>query len=296
MRNWFLPSSLFDREPAGGGGSDTMLVDPGTPFEHGVDPEPEKKPAEKSDTEKRLEALERDNADLRRRTEESEKDARYWSERASAKPVVEDREDEVVIPDDPTIKPEELLDDISKRGMDALKAGGLVTKADMTRILLEQERRTETKIAAARQDAEFGMKIAKEFPEIAEDSERLQRGETPKTELFKRAGEIYRSAVAEDPSLKGTNGLLLIAARQAKAELATKEKPKEKEAPVEQDERRSSRRERIARQMPERSAASDESSGGPSFTDEQMKVMKHLGVKADEFTRNQQTKGERRGR
>jgi hypothetical protein len=74
----------------------------------------------------------------------------------------------------------------------------------------------------AAHDAEIEHQIQSEFPEIVEDYKRVAEGQPPQTELFKRAAEIYRLAIAEDPGLKNANGALLLAIRQAQAELAGK--------------------------------------------------------------------------
>lgn len=68
-------------------------------------------------------------------------------------------------------------------------------------------------------DAELTAQLHKEFPEIEADSERVTRGLNPESELFKCAGEIYRAAVGLDSTLKGSNWLLLMAARQARTEM-----------------------------------------------------------------------------
>ena len=42
------------------------------------------------------------------------------------------------------------------------------------------------------------------------------------SELFKRAAEIYGQAIADDPNVKNFESVVLMAARQAKAEIAAK--------------------------------------------------------------------------
>ena len=80
------------------------------------------------------------------------------------------------------------------------------------------------KISEAPAGAEFDERIAAEFPEIADDSKRISEGKPPQSELFKRAAEIYGQAIADDPSLKNSESVVLMAARQAKAEAAKKGK------------------------------------------------------------------------
>jgi hypothetical protein len=78
-----------------------------------------------------------------------------------------------------------------------------------------------TGISPEQPDAQFAAQLQQEFPEIVADSERMSRGLQPESEIFKCAGAIYRAAVAADPALKESRGALLMAARQAKAELKT---------------------------------------------------------------------------
>ena len=80
---------------------------------------------------------------------------------------------------------------------------------------------SQARASADRADAEFVTQLQREFPELAADSDRVSRGLKPESELFNCTGEIYRSSVALDPALKDSKGALLMAARQAKAELKT---------------------------------------------------------------------------
>lgn len=56
---------------------------------------------------------------------------------------------------------------------------------------------------------------------IEVDKMALHDGLKPESELFKCTGEIFNTSVALDPTLKDSKGALLMAARQAKAELKT---------------------------------------------------------------------------
>lgn len=305
MRTWFNNGPLYDREPMGGGG-DTTLVDPGAPHEVGHE-EPEETPVVTETAEqKELKELRAETDRLRRRAEESEEDARYWagkSKQPAAEPVVERR----AAPEPAAIldeKPEVLLDDLNREGLQALKKRGFIDQATFQEAIDNLSEDIDNRISAARSDAEFGGRIAAEFPEIAADSKRVSEGERPQTELFKRAGAIYRAAVAEDPALKGSKGLLLIAARQAKAELSKEgkggkaaaadddadEQPRGRREPVEP--RQSARRDRIDRQRPDRTVDNEESRGGKEhYTDQQLAVMKNLGVKPDAFNKHRDAGG-----
>ena len=86
---------------------------------------------------------------------------------------------------------------------------------------------TQRTPAAARDDAEWGKKFAGEFPEIWEDNARVDRGEKPQSELWNRTSKIYRTMVTENPQLAKDRETLVVAARQAKRELAAEAPPKD---------------------------------------------------------------------
>lgn len=273
-----------------------MLIDPGTPYEHGA--EPEAKPAGKSATEQRLEQIERDLAEARRTADTERANAQFWARKAASKePTVvvtqpEPEETRELVPE-LVEKPEALLDDMSKAGLNALKARGLITADQLRQVLEENNQRnqaaTEERIQQVRAEAEFQGRLASEFPEVAEDSARMDKGLPAKSPLFIRAAEIYRENIALDPALDGSKGALLIACRQAKAELDAKGRGGKKPADEVDDEprrERPSRRERIARQAPERSVDADESSSEPEYGKQQLEVMGRLGVKPEEFARH----------
>ncbi len=312
MHLHYYPKPILMDEETGASGSGTIAIDPGAPFEHdNAPPAKDDKPPAESQEAKDIKALRAELADLRKGKDEAEEDARYWSRRAQEQRNATARETE----DQPeprrrqaepaAEKPEKLIDELSTDGVAALKKRGIITADTLQEVLEEAEQRTDARISAARADAEFGMKLAQDYPEIAKDSERVDRGERPQSELFKRTGELYREAVAIDPSLKGSKGLLLLVAKQAKGELDAKAKPAAKEkAQVDDDEAlphtarrdRSERRDRIDAQRPERGRGSEESSGDPGFDRDQLAVMKHLGVKPEAFRKNMQTGGRRNGR
>jgi hypothetical protein len=86
---------------------------------------------------------------------------------------------------------------------------------------------TRQTTAAARDDAEWGMKFAREFPEIAEDNARVDRGEKAQSELWNRTSKIYRAMVDENPELAKDRETIVLAARQAKRELAAEARPRD---------------------------------------------------------------------
>lgn len=289
MRPWFRNSPLFSPDSSPGG-SDTALVDLGAPFEHGDDPAPAEKKPEKSAEQIEIENLRAENAASKRRADEAEETARYWANRGRQQPEREVRREpeperrEAVV----TEKPEKLLDDLTSEGLEALKKRGVVTGPELAQILEEQEQRMEGRMQAVRQDAEFGARIAQEFPEIAEDSKRIDRGEKPKSDLFMAASRIYQQLVADDPALKDTNGALLIAARQAKAEVAAKSKNKDEPMRGENNSSQDTRRARIDRQRGDRVPAGSEGDEGhqDGFSKQQLEVMKHLKVKPEDFRKH----------
>ncbi len=290
-----------------GGGGDTTLVDPGAPHEVGEAADEPKPAATETAEQKELKALREENQRLSRRAEESEEDARYWAGRSRqpAAAAAEPEPDRRAAPEPAAIldeKPEVLLDDLNREGLQALRKRGFIDQATFQEAIDNLSEDIDNRISAARSDAEFGGRIAAEFPEIAEDSKRVSQGERPQSELFKRAGAIYRAAVAEDPALKGSKGLLLIAARQAKAELSKggkgataadddEEQPRGgRREPAEP--RQSARRDRIDRQRPDRASGDEETRGGKEhFTDTQLAVMKNLGVKPEAFEKHRDAGG-----
>lgn len=285
MHRWFNSSPLFNAA-GDASGSDT-IYDPGIPHEHSHEPEVKEAPKPVKSAEAiELESFKARLTAAERRAEQAESDAQFWAARGR-------RQDAEVIeepvrreqPPAVAVKPEKLMDDLTAEGLEGARKNGLITKADLDAILAEKTEEIRGAIKAERADAEFGARIANEFPEIAEDSRRLERGEKPQSELFRLAGEIYRGLVADDSTLKGTNGALLIAARQAKAQI----KAKVKEEPVRTDpDRQDRRRERIDRQRGERTVTGGEGdeSHEDGFSKSQLDVMSKLNVKPDEFRKH----------
>lgn len=296
MLNWFARSSLFAEDGAAGGG--VMTVNPGDPVEHDYDePEPEEvKLPGKSDADKRIEALEADLADQKRKTREAEEDSRHWATTARRNgnaPRPAEVEQEEAEPESAEEKPEKLLDDVSTQGAAALKKRGFVTKADVKdavkQVLSEVDGKINATVAASKIDQQMGQ----EFPELVEDSKKIaaakDSGRRPDvTPLFTRASEIYRAAVALDPTLEGSTGALLISARQAKAELASEAKTKTKGATVESITRPQERRSRIEQQRPARAIADEGGDDGPTYTPQQQEVMKRLHVSEKDYGRQRE--------
>jgi hypothetical protein len=162
-------------------------------------------------------ALRKENEELRKRTDELTNSERYWAEQArSAKKPKQEQPD--VDPDEVDDEDDEqpldkFIEDLTTKGKAALKKHGFVTKrearemadrraAKIARQIVDEER---SKLSA---DAE----LAREFPDLQDRD----------SDLFKRTAEIYQKETEADPSLKKSNRTLMLAARQAKLELAVK--------------------------------------------------------------------------
>ena len=188
----------------------------------------------------------KDIAALRSRIAELENSERYWAEKAkSAAPAPEPKKDdqpdelEALLAsagvDDDTAAG--LLDDIGEKGVAALEKRGVVTKAQLAKILGAVEKRMEAKAAAladtrvngAKDQLSAEAKLLKDFPDLADD----------KSEFAIAVGREFAAMVADDPSLKNSYGALRAAARvvsQVKTDTAM------------------SRTQRIAQQSPARGA------------------------------------------
>lgn len=249
-------------------------LDPGAPFVHGNDAPVVTKPAEKAKEEsaesKRITALEKELKETR----DSEK---YWADRARAgnAPRHEEPEsDDEPEPEEPSRvarrqeKPEELLDDVSKEGLEALKKRGLITKEELDAAIAKAGRDAEARIANAQANANIDARIERDYADL----------KNPDSDLFKRAGQHFRDMVADDPSLKRSPATLVAAAKLAKKELEAEKKVADDKK--RNEDRGPSRRERIDSQ------SSDRAPSGRSEADDdpvrelsplQSQIVKHLG-------------------
>jgi hypothetical protein len=108
----------------------------------------------------------------------------------------------------------------------SVRKGGNLGKAVTVKYTVMDRRPVPTPsspkgVASDLADAEFAKQLELEFPELVADSDRVSHGLKPESEIFNCAGQIYRAAVASDPTLTASKGALLMAARQARAELKT---------------------------------------------------------------------------
>jgi hypothetical protein len=66
---------------------------------------------------------------------------------------------------------------------------------------------------------DFNAALAAEFPELIEDSDRVQRGEKPLTQLYQRTARVFHELVTAGPALFDEGEAILAAARIAKEEM-----------------------------------------------------------------------------
>lgn len=303
---WFLSSPLFDEED---GASGTATLAPGDPFEHDhEEAEVEDKPVVESDSDKRIKALEAEVASERRKREESEADARHWSQQARrpaerAQPIVEAED---LAEPEVTEKADAFLDAVSSKGMAALKERGVITKTDLREAVKEVLSEVDEKITGTVQATRLDAQMNEEFPELmreaeAVDSASKKGGRVETSEHYQRSAAIVAQMIATDKKLAESPAIMLIAARQAKAELKAegKAKPAEKEDKGgEVETRQVSRRSRIEAQRPAREVRDDETGGGRGeLNATQREVASRLHVTEADFKKQQGKiqEGRRRG-
>ncbi len=86
---------------------------------------------------------------------------------------------------------------------------------------LEQQGHSAKQAVTRDQSPTLDLKIASEFPELLEDNARVQRGEKPQSELFKRTARIFSELATDDPTMKTSPALVIQAARVARMEIET---------------------------------------------------------------------------
>lgn len=298
MLKWFNTSPLFEEED---GASGTATLAPGDPFEHDTaDVEDDEPEVVESASDKELKAVKAELAEERRKRTESEADARHWATQArrpaaptvASEPVVEDKAED--LDEDPSV----FLDGLSTKGAKLLKEKGFITKADLKEVIAELRADTDNKISGTVKATKLDALMAEEFPELIADSVKVDNAKKSGTraevsQLFQRTTEIYNEAIESNSALAGSPEIMLIAARQARAELKGKPKEKATEPEVHVDSRPQSRRSRIESARPARDVRDDDRGGGRSeMTAQQREVAKRLGVSEGDF-QSQQAKIER---
>ncbi len=241
---------------------------------------------------KELREVREENTRLKSQNQELSQSEREWSERAlraqrqpsgdlgRGEPERQATEEELETG-------EKLLDDVSKDGLKALLKRGVPTLKQVRELIAESVQNAQ---GEGRAEAQFQNVMADEFPEMSSDLARVDKGLKPESELFVLAAEIYRDAIALDPELKGAKSALIMATRQAAAQLQVSGKRK---ADTEAD-RQAARRARIEQQKPDRSSKSD-ATEETVLTSKQKQMAKDLGISEDKYLKQQQVLKEKRG-
>lgn len=245
-------------------------IDPGTPFVHDDKPTPKETPRpEKSQAEKEVERL---SAELKAGKEELKRLAdseKYWSEKARARqpePVqeVEEQPEEEEERLDPFKgeKPEKFLDDLSVKGLAAALERGVITQKQFTdgmkKLATSLEQRIDEKLNTATRHSQMDAQLA-QYPELLEDTKRVNRGEAPQTEMYKRTQANFKEMIEIDPSLRNSPAALVTAARNAKKDIDMEAKLADRE----RGDKQRGRRERIEATNPDRDAAGSEGGAEP---------------------------------
>jgi hypothetical protein len=225
---------------------------------------------------------------LTRELQETKASEQFWAERArKSQPSAEDEEGETPVKrrakaepedDEDEISPEKLVDELSTKGLKALRDRGFVTKkemaAEMRRVATEvAEKAADRRVTQERGKMTADAEIAREFPELQDAG----------SELFKRTSEIFRAEVQADPTLAKSPGALRMAARQAKSELNATERK---------------RVERVAAQSGDRGRSisvgfEDDNPLDISRDDED--YIKRMGIKPEAFLASKKALGNQRG-
>lgn len=240
---------------------------------------------------KELREVREENARLKTRADESEADAKEWSriaQRSTARHPEPAAEPTVVASAEDLETGEKLLDDVSKDGLKALRARGFVRIDEVKQLIAESIERAQ---GDGRSETQFQTVMNDEFPEMQTDLARVDAGKKPESPLFILAAEIYRDSIAMDPELKGSRSALLMATRQAAAQLQLDGKRKvETEA-----DRQAARRTRIDAQRPDRSTKSDagEETG---LSAKQKQMAADMGISEDKFLKQQEKIRGQRGK
>jgi hypothetical protein len=173
---------------------------------------------------------------MRDRIREGEENAKFWHDQAKGatrpapveatpepEPEMTDAEVEAIL--GKTFSGDEsaqqVVDDLSEKGIAALKKRGVVTSdqalALVRRAMAVTEARANRRIdetvrrevGNARRDLDRDADMYQQFPDLRDQ----------KSELFQRTARIYQAEVAEDPKLKTSHRALLLAAKQAEQEM-----------------------------------------------------------------------------
>ncbi len=237
-----------------------------------------------------LRELKAENARLKQRGDDAEDDAKEWARiartrPAAAEPVVVEKTREAT--EEEVETGEKFLDDVSKDGLAALRKRGFVRMDEVKQLIEESIERAQ---GDGRTENQFQAIMQDEFPEMAEDLARLDKGLKPQHPIFIKASEIYRDAIGLDPDLKGSKSALIMATRQAAAQLSLEGKYTiQNEA-----DRQATRRSRIDAQRPDRSTKSD-ATEETGLTDKQRQFAKDMGISEEKYLKQVKSLKEKRG-
>lgn len=247
-------------------------LDPGTPFVHDDKPTPKETPKlEKAPIDKEVERL---TAELRAAKDENKRVAeseRYWSEKARARQPeavqeVEEQPEEEEERLDPFKgeKPEKFLDDLSVKGLAAALERGVITQKQfndgITKLTAKLEQRMDEKLDKLTRHSQKDAELARLYPELIEDTKRVNAGKEPQSELYKRTDAILKEMIADDPSIKNNAGAAaMLAAKTAKKELEMEKQLEE----ARRGDKQRTRRERIDATNPDRDASGTEGGDEP---------------------------------
>lgn len=232
---------------------------------------------------KELREVREENARLKTANTELSQSERQWSERAlratRTAEHAEPAEPKAAATEEDIETGEQLLDDVSKDGLKALRKRGFVTMKEVQALVAESIERAQ---GDGRTEGQFQDAMQREFPEMAEDLARVEAGKKPENEIFILAADIYNEARKLDPALTGSKSALLMATRQAAAQLALQGKRK---VDTEAD-RQATRRGRIEAQTPSRGTKSDDDEP-TALTAKQKQMAADMGISEKKFTEQQ---------
>lgn len=165
-----------------------------------------------------LATLRADNARLTKSNGELSTSAEFWATQARS-----GRKDPDADPDPEPDEPKDdydenedaatFVDDLSAKGIKALEKRGVLTKKAATKLIEDIATKVSREIVGkARNSMTADAKLVSQYPELQDD----------KSELFKETRRIFNENCADDPSLKKSQGALMMAAKQAKLELQIK--------------------------------------------------------------------------
>ncbi len=271
--------------------TDDEIVDPSLdpsgsePQYHRGQPEKKEGPIDP----KAFKSLQDEVAMLRRERDEARDSERYWAERArgTRQPDEEEPEREEEDDDNPEVtdeKPEQLVDDLTSRGLDALVKRGVITKRDARGLIRKEVERTGRKlvreaVAQERQKLTTDAEIMHKFPDLRDD----------KSALFLKTREIYREVCRRNPDKARDPEALLDAAERAQLKLEIEslksEKPEERH-----------RRERIAAQDVRGSRGSSFEDDNSPLGPEAKSIISQMGISEDDYNASRKQLGMRRGR